>query len=77
MLSSNNEVNIQELSDLTSIENKYWSVRIYSLIGDGKLSGEFDGKVFHGSADTDIDQLIDGLFEEFTTAEKTKIGKIE
>ncbi|MCY3414924.1 MAG: hypothetical protein INQ03_24960 [Candidatus Heimdallarchaeota archaeon] len=77
MLKSQKSINITDIAETTGMPETHWKTRIYQLIGDDKISGEFDGMTFTPSEDENISDLIDHLMGQYEKMEEGKVGKIE
>ncbi|MCY3411780.1 MAG: hypothetical protein INQ03_09125 [Candidatus Heimdallarchaeota archaeon] len=77
MLKSQKSIKISDIAETTGMPETHWKTRIYQLIGDDKISGEFNGVTFTPSEDENISDLIDHLMGQYEKMEEDKVGKME
>ncbi|MCE7737732.1 MAG: hypothetical protein GPJ54_22765 [Candidatus Heimdallarchaeota archaeon] len=75
MIRATNEVDLTELANITGKDLNYWKLHIYRLIGEDIVSGKISDNKFILDAETNIDLLIDNLFQEYSAMEEQGLGK--
>lgn len=75
MIKATNTVDLRELANITGKDLNYWKLHVYRLIGEDLVSGKISDDKFILDDETDIDLLINNLFQEYAEMEEKGLGK--